>query len=128
MRIDAAVFYMPLVPRWQRKSLRYAARFPMPIILEQSDFAHAKSFVLCIFLPTKPGVLKENSAVHLTLKRNRPAGVGQSLFSVSCRKRYNTLETLQAKSCVNGDAISPTGKPEPRECSPPPPIYFPLKW
>ena len=78
------VFIYLLRPRWHRKSLRFAASFPMPTTPEQPDFAHGKSFVLCIFQPTKSAC----SAATV----NRLSGVEQPLFSVSGHKRYNTLD------------------------------------
>ncbi|MBO5969787.1 MAG: hypothetical protein J6S14_14945 [Clostridia bacterium] len=68
---------------------------------EQSDFAHAKSFVLCSFQPTKSGVHNVNSAVHAAAEKCL-SGVGQPLSSVSGRKRYNTLDFASKIVCQQG--------------------------
>ena len=116
----AAGFIYLLRPRWHRKSFRTASRFPMPTTHEQPDFAHAKSFVLCSFQPTKSAC---SAAAEKCL-----SGVGQPLSSVSGRKRYNTLG-LQAKSCAYRDASRPDWKPSAKELRPPGhPAYFPRKW
>lgn len=88
------VFIYLLRPRWHRKSLRFAASFPMPTTPEQTDFAHGKSFILCIFQPTKSAC----SAATV----NRLSGVEQPLFSVSGRKRYNTLDFAGKVVCQQG--------------------------
>ena len=80
----AAGFIYLLRPRCHRKSFRTASRFPMPTTHEQADFAHAKSFVLCSFQPTK-------SACSASAEKCL-SGVGQPLSSVSGRQRYNTLD------------------------------------
>ena len=80
----AAGFIYLLRPRWHRKSFRTASRFPMPTTHEQPDFAHAKSFVLCSFQPTKSAC---SAAAEKCL-----SGVGQPLSSVSRKQRYNTLD------------------------------------
>lgn len=77
----AAGFIYLLLPRWHRKSFRFATRFPMPTTHEQSDFAHAKYFVLCSFQPTK-------SACSAAAEKCLSCVVGQPISSVSGRKRY----------------------------------------
>ena len=89
----AGLIYLSL-PRWHSKSFRFAARFPMPTTHEQSDFAHAKSFVLCSFQPTKSAC---SAAAEKCL-----SGVGQPLSSVSGRKRYNTLDFASKIVCQQG--------------------------
>ena len=79
--VAAAGFYIPLAPRWHRKSFHRATRFPMPTTLEQPDFAHAKSFVFVVWVPIK--------SVCSAAAVNCLAGVGQPLFSISGRQRYN---------------------------------------
>ena len=81
----AAGFIYLLRPRCHRKSFRTASSFPMPTTHEQADFAHAKSFVLCSFQPTK-------SACSASAEKCL-SGVGQPLSSVSGRQRYNQLHT-----------------------------------
>lgn len=66
----------------------------MPTTHEQPDFAHAKSFVLCSFLPTKSAC---SAAAEKCL-----SGVGQPLSSVSGRKRYNTLDFASKIVCQQG--------------------------
>ena len=90
----AAGFIYLLRPRWHRKSFRFATRFPMPTTHEQPDFAHAKSFVLCSFQPTKSAC---SAAAEKCL-----SGVGQPLSSVSGRKRYNTLDFASKIVCQQG--------------------------
>ena len=80
----AAGFIYLLRPRCHRKSFRTASRFPMPTTHEQADFAHAKSFVLCSFQPTK-------SACSASAEKCL-SGVGQPLSSVSRKQRYHTLD------------------------------------
>ena len=92
--VAAAGFYIPLAPRWHRKSFRFTARFPMPTTHEQADFAHAKSFVLCSFQPTK-------SACSASAEKCL-SGVGQPLSSVSGRQRYNTLDFASKIVCQQG--------------------------
>ncbi len=75
----AAGFIYLLLPRWHSKSLRFAVRFPMSTTHEQPDFAHAKSFILCSFQPTKSDC---SAAAEKCL-----SGVGQPLSGVSGRKR-----------------------------------------
>ena len=107
----AAGFYIPLAPpRWHRKSFRTASRFPMPTTPEQPDFAHAKSFVLCSFQPTKSAC---SAAAEKCL-----SGVGQPLSSVSGRKRYNTLDFPKENRVPTGMLLAPIGNPEPRDCIP----------
>lgn len=101
------VFIYLLRPRWHRKSLRFAASFPMPTTPEQSDFAHGKSFILCIFQPTKSAC----SAATV----NRLSGVEQPLFSVSGRKRYNTLDFAGKVACQQGCCSPLLDDPEPKE-------------
>ena len=92
--IAAAGYIYLLLPRWHRKSFRTAPRFPMPTTHEQPDFAHAKSFVLCPFQPTKSAC---SAAAEKCL-----SGVGQPLSSVSGRKRYNTLDFASKIVCQQG--------------------------
>lgn len=66
----------------------------MPTTHEQSDFAHAKSFVLCSLQPTKSAC---SAAAEKCLY-----GVGQPLSSVSGRKRYNTLDFASKIVCQQG--------------------------
>ena len=87
----AAGFIYLLRPRCHRKSFRTASRFPMPTTHEQADFAHAKSFVLCSFQPTK-------SACSASAEKCL-SGVGQPLSSVSGRQRYNTLDFASKVVC-----------------------------
>lgn len=94
----AAGFIYLLRPRCHRKSFRTASRFPMPTTHEQADFAHAKSFVLCSFQPTK-------SACSASAEKCL-SGVGQPLSSVSGRKRYNTLD-FAAQNRVPTGCCSP---------------------
>lgn len=98
----AAGFIYLLRPRCHRKSFRTASRFPMPTTHEQADFAHAKSFVLCSFQPTK-------SACSASAEKCL-SGVGQPLSSVSGRKRYNTLDFASKIVCQQG-AARPYWKP-----------------
>lgn len=92
--VAAAGFYIPLAPRWHRKSFRFTARFPMPTTPEQPDFAHAKSFVLCSLQPTKSAC---SAAAEKCL-----SSVGQPPSSVSGRKRYNTLDFASKIVCQQG--------------------------
>ena len=85
------VFIYLLRPRWHRKSFRTATRYPAPTTPEQPDFAHGKSFILCILQPTK-------SACSAATE-NGLSGVGQPLSSVSGRKRYNTLDFASKIVC-----------------------------
>ena len=94
----AAGFIYLLRPRCHRKSFRTASSFPMPTTHEQADFAHAKSFVLCSFQPTK-------SACSASAEKCL-SGVGQPLSSVSGRKRYNTLD-FAAQNRVPTGCCSP---------------------
>lgn len=87
----AAGFIYLLRPRCHRKSFRTASSFPMPTTHEQADFAHAKSFVLCSFQPTK-------SACSASAEKCL-SGVGQPLSSVSGRQRYNTLDFASKVVC-----------------------------
>lgn len=95
----AAGFIYLLLPRWHRKSFRFATRFPMPTTHEQSDFAHAKYFVLCSFQPTK-------SACSAAAEKCLSCVVGQPISSVSGRKRctfrqrfrYNDYTTINKLS------------------------------
>ena len=66
----------------------------MPTTPEQPDFAHAKSFVLCSFQPTKSAC---SAAAGKCL-----SSVGQPLSSVSGRKRYNTLDFASKIVCQQG--------------------------
>ena len=92
---DAAAGFIYLMrPRCHRKSFRTASRFPMPTTHEQADFAHAKSFVLCSFQPTK-------SACSASAEKCL-SGVGQPLSSVSGRQRYNTLDFASKIVCQQG--------------------------
>ena len=117
----AAGFYIPLAPpRWHRKSFRTASRFPMPTTPEQPDFAHAKSFVLCSFQPTKSAC---SAAAEKCL-----SGVGQPLSSVSGRKRYNTLDFASKIVCQQG-CFSPLLETQSQGiASLWTPAYFPRKW
>ena len=90
----AAGFIYLLRPRCHRKSFRTASRFPMPTTHEQADFAHAKSFVLCSFQPTK-------SACSASAEKCL-SGVGQPLSSVSGRQRYNTLDFAKQNRVPTG--------------------------
>ena len=105
----AAGFIYLLRPRCHRKSFRTASRFPMPTTHEQADFAHAKSFVLCSFQPTK-------SACSASAEKCL-SGVGQPLSSVSGRKRYNTLDFASKIVCQQG-AARPYWKPRVKGISP----------
>ena len=114
------VFIYLLRPRCHRKSFRTTSRFPMPTTHEQSDFAHAKSFVLCSFQPTKSAC---SAAAEKCL-----SGVGQPLSSVSGRKRYNTLDFASKIVCQQG-CFSPLLETQSRGISPLwTPAYFPRKW
>ena len=114
------VFIYLLRPRCHRKSLRFAARFPMPTTLEQPDFAHAKSFVLCSFQPTK-SVCSADAEKCLS-------GMGQPLSSVSGRKRYNTLDFASKIVCQQG-CFSPLLETQSQGTAPLwTPAYFPRKW
>ena len=94
-KADAAAGFIYLLrPRWHSKSFRTASSFPMPSTHEQADFAHAKSFVLCSFQPTKSAC---SAAAEKCL-----SGVGQPLSSVSGRKRYNTLDFASKIVCQQG--------------------------
>ena len=104
------VFIYLLRPRCHRKSFRTASRFPMPTTHEQADFAHAKSFVLCSFQPTK-------SACSASAEKCL-SGVGQPLSSVSGRKRYNTLDFASKIVCRQGCYPPPIGNPEPKGLCP----------
>ena len=106
----AAGFIYLLRPRCHRKSFRTASRFPMPTTHEQADFAHAKSFVLCSFQPTK-------SACSASAEKCL-SGVGQPLSSVSGRKRYNTLDFAKQNRVPTGMLLTPIGNPEPRDFTP----------
>ena len=118
--IAAAGFYIPLAPRWHRKSFGFASRFPMPTTHEQTDFVHAKSFVLCSFQPAKPSVLLSPKSVC--------PGVGQPLSSVSGRKRYNTLDFPKENRVPTG-MLSPLLETQSRGAAPLwTPVYFPRKW
>ena len=116
----AAGFIYLLRPRWHRKSFRTASRFPMPTTHEQPDFAHAKSFVLCSFQPTKSAC---SAAAEKCL-----SGVGQPLSSVSRKQRYNTLDFPTENRVPTGMLLAPIGNPEPRDCIPLDTAYFPRKW
>ena len=104
------VFIYLLRPRCHRKSFRTASRFPMPTTHEQPDFAHAKSFVLCSFQPTKCAC---SAAAEKCL-----SGVEQPLSSVSGRKRNNTLDFPEENRVPTGMLLAPIGNPEPRDCIP----------
>ena len=108
--IAAAGYIYLLLPRWHRKSFRTAPRFPMPTTHEQPDFAHAKSFVLCSFQPTKSAC---SAAAEKCL-----SGVGQPLSSVSGRKRYNTLDFPKENRVPTEMLLAPIGNPEPRDFTP----------
>lgn len=108
--VAAAGFYIPLAPRWHRKSFRFTARFPMPTTPEQPDFAHAKSFVLCSLQPTKSAC---SAAAEKYL-----SSVGQPPSSVSGRKRYNTLDFASKIVCQQG-CSRPYWKPCVKGDSPP---------
>ena len=82
----------------------------MPTTPEQSDFAHAKSFVLCFFQSTK-------SACSADAEKCL-SGVGQPLSSVSGRKRYNTLDFPKENRVPTGMLLAPIGNPEPRDFTP----------
>lgn len=115
----AAGFYIPLAPRWHRKSFRFATRFPMPTTHEQSDFAHCKFLVFCSLPPTKSAC---SAATEKCL-----SGVGQPLSSVSGRKRYNTLDFASKIVCQQG-CSRPYWKPRAKGLHPSGhPIYFPQK-
>lgn len=110
-KADAAAGFIYLLrPRWHSKSFRTASRFPMPTTHEQADFAHAKSFVLCSFQPTKSAC---SAAAEKCL-----SGVGQPLSSVSGRKRYNTLDFASKIVCQQG-CSRPYWKPCVKGDSPP---------
>ena len=118
--IAAAGFYIPLAPRWHRKSFGFASRFPMPTTHEQPDFVHAKSFVLCSFQPTK--------SVCSAAAEKCLSGVGQPLSSVSGRKRYNTLDFPKENRVPTG-MLSPLLETQSRGAAPLwTPVYFPRKW
>lgn len=106
----AAGFIYLLRPRCHRKSFRTASSFPMPTTHEQADFAHAKSFVLCSFQPTK-------SACSASAEKCL-SGVGQPLSSVSGRQRYNTLDFASKIVCQQG-CSRPYWKPCVKGDSPP---------
>lgn len=106
----AAGFIYLLRPRCHRKSFRTASRFPMPTTHEQADFAHAKSFVLCSFQPTK-------SACSASTEKCL-SGVGQPLSSVSGRKRYNTLDFAKQNRVPTGMLRAPIGNPASKEIAP----------
>ena len=97
-------------PRWHSKSLRFASRFPMPTTHEQPDFAHCKFLVFCSLQPTKSAC---SAAAEKCL-----SGVGQTLSSVSGRKRYNTLDFPKENRVPTGMLLAPIGNPEPRDCIP----------
>ena len=107
--VAAAGFYIPLAPRWHRKSFRFTARFPMPTTPEQPDFAHAKSFVLCSLQPTKSAC---SAAAEKYL-----SSVGQPPSSVSGRKRYNTLDFASKIVCQQG-CFSPLLETQSRGAAP----------
>lgn len=115
--VAAAGFYIPLAPRWHRKSFRFTARFPMPTTPEQPDFAHAKSFVLCSLQPTKSAC---SAAAEKCL-----SSVGQPPSSVSGRKRYNTLDFASKIVCQQG-CFSPLLETQSRGAAPlwTPHIFF----
>ena len=116
----AAGFIYLLRPRCHRKPFRFAARFPMPTTPEQPDFAHGKSFILCILQPTK-------SACSAATE-NGLSGVGQPLSSVSGRKRYNTLDFASKIVCQQG-CFSPLLETQSRGvASLWTPTYYPRKW
>ena len=116
----AAGFIYLLRPRCHRKSFRTASRFPMPTTHEQADFAHAKSFVLCSFQPTK-------SACSASAEKCL-SGVGQPLSSVSGRQRYNTLD-FAAQNRVPAECCSPLLETQSqRDCIPlDTPFFFTLR-
>ena len=115
-----AGFIYLLRPRCHRKSFRTASRFPMPTTHEQPDFAHAKSFVLCSFQPTKSAC---SAATEKCL-----SGVGQPLSSVSGRKRYNTLDFASKIVCQQG-CFSPLLETQSQGIAFLwTPAYFPRKW
>ena len=66
----------------------------MPTTPEQPDFAHAQSFVLCSFQPTK--------SVCSAAAEKCLSSVGQPLSSVSGRQRYNTLDFASKIVCQQG--------------------------
>lgn len=115
--VAAAGFYIPLAPRWHRKSFRFTARFPMPTTPEQPDFAHAKSFVLCSLQPTKSAC---SAAAEKCL-----SSVGQPPSSVSGRKRYNTLDFPKENRVPTG-MLSPLLETQSRGAAPlwTPHIFF----
>ena len=104
------VFIYLLRPRWHRKSFRTATRFSAPPTPEQLDFAHGKSFILCILQPTK-------SACSAATE-NGLSGVGQPLSSVSGRKRNNTLDFPTENRVPTGVLLAPIGNPEPKGLCP----------
>ena len=103
------VFIYLLLPRWHRKSFRTASRFSMSTTPEQPDFAHAKSFILCSFQPTKSDC---SAAAEKCL-----SGVGQPLSSVSGRQRYNTLDFASKIVCQQG-CFSPLLETQSRGATP----------
>lgn len=118
--IAAVGFIYLLRPRLHRKPFRTASRFPMQTTPEQPDFAHAKSFVLCSFQPTKSAC---SAAAEKCL-----SGVGQPLSSVSGRKRYNTLDFASKIVCQQG-CFSPLLETQSQGvASLWTPAYFPRKW
>ena len=115
-----AGFIYLLRPRCHRKPFRFAARFPMPTTPEQPDFAHAQSFVLCSFQPTK--------SVCSAAAEKCLSSVGQPLSSVSGRQRYNTLDFASKIVCQQG-CFSPLLETQSRGvASLWTPTYFPRKW
>ena len=90
----------------------------MPTTPEQPDFAHAQSFVLCSFQPTKSAC---SAAAEKCL-----SGVGQPLSSVSGRQRYNTLDFPKENRVPTGMLLAPIGNPEPKGLHPSghPHIFF----
>ena len=115
-----AGFIYLLRPRCHRKPFRFAARFPMPTTPEQPDFAHAQSFVLCSFQPTK--------SVCSAAAEKCLSSVGHPLSSVSGRKRYNTLDFASKIVCQQG-CFSPLLETQSRGvASLWTPTYFPRKW
>ena len=94
-----AGFIYLLRPRWHIKSFRTATRYPAPTTPEQPDFAHGKSFILCILQPTKSACSAD--------AENGLSGVGQPLSSVSGRKRYNTLDFPTENRVPTGMLLAP---------------------
>ena len=116
----AAGFIYLLRPRCHRKSFRTASRFSMPTTHEQADFAHAKSFVLCSFQPTK-------SACSASAEKCL-SGVGQPLSSVSGRQRYNTLDFASKIVCQQGCCAPLLETQRQRGVSPLNSPYFLRRW